>query len=208
DVATEAAGTPPAEEPRRPSTPGARAPNEWATAPSARKSSTPVPQSESPIEGTRWTPTTLADPPGELQPLASLKKPDYLPPGWQAPSARMTVPESAARALEARGAAARPPVREAVAAPPPIREPVPSLPPRRTSLPFVIVGLLVIAVAGYYAYRSDTFAPAIAWLHATPAYQTLERWAAGWGAGDRGAESAQAVDTTAAAPTAGDTAAP
>jgi len=66
---------------------------------------------------------------------------------------------------------------------------------RTTSTLFVFLGLLVIAAAAYYGYRNDSFAPAIAWLDSTPAYQALERWSAGGGGGDRGAET----HTTAAA---------
>ena len=57
---------------------------------------------------------------------------------------------------------------------------------RTTSMLFVILGLLVIAAAAYYGYRNDSFAPAIAWLNSTPAYQ----------AGNRGAETTAAASDT------------
>ena len=162
-VPTDAASELPAEEPRWPPAAPAHSSNEWADV-SGWKPPPPALRSESPIEGTRWTPTTLADKPSEISHSASVKKPSYLPPEWNTESPRLTVPESAARALEARVAADRAPVREPVAAPPPIREPVPSLPPRKTSAAFAILGLIVIAAAAYYGYRNNSFAPAIAWL--------------------------------------------
>jgi hypothetical protein len=53
------------------------------------------------------------------------------------------------------------------------------VPPRRTSrstsMPFAIMGLLVVAAAAYYGYRNGTFASATACLNSTPSNQALER---------------------------------
>jgi hypothetical protein len=187
---TDAASELPAEEPRR-------------------KSPAAVPRTESPIEGERWTPTTRAEPQSEIAPSGFPWTPSQPSRDLHVTHPRLTVPESAARALAARTAGVTPRVREAAAAPspvpeavtspPPVREVI-SLPPRRTSTAFAIMGLLVIAAAAYYGYRNNSFAPAIAWLESTPAYQALEQWAAGWEAGNRDAEPAQDRETTAAAP--------
>lgn len=164
--------------------------------------------SERRTEDREWELTALADAPSE-GPLSGYRwRPSNPTPELDVMHPQSTVPESAARALEVRSAADTPLTREALATTPPIREPVTAPRTRTTSMPFAILGIVVIAVAVYYGYRNDSFAPAIAWLNSTPAYKSLERWAGAWGAGNRGADPAQTPVTTAAAPDTSDNSAP